>query len=97
MMALLVMMVLANGAFVTVEKDAGGVWWFKHGDTPFLSSGVNHVNNGGQDDGVGARARSALKAATGHDLCGDSLLFDKLNDFFFHSRERCDNVCMQIL
>ena len=86
MMALLVMMVLANGAFVTVEKDAGGVWWFKHGDTPFLSSGVNHVNNGGQDDGRRrgreSRARSALKAATGHDLCGDSLSFDKLNDFF---------------
>ena len=64
MMALLVMMVLANGAFVTVEKDAGGVWWFKHGDTPFLSSGVNHVNNGGQDDGR-RRGRESAQCTQG--------------------------------
>jgi len=76
MLALLAL-VLANGAFVTVEKDAGGVWWFKHGDASFLSRGVNHVNNGGQDDGVGGRESAQCKAATGHDLCGDSLSFGR--------------------
>ena len=64
-------------SFVAVEKDEKGVWWFKHGDTKFFSRGINHVNNGGQDDGVGGRDSVNCKRMTGSDLCGDSLSFSK--------------------
>ncbi len=82
--------------FVTVEKDANGVWWFKHNGNYFISmgitfhpslnslknhknthtkKGVNHVNNGGWDDGVGGRESSICQAETNNSLCGDTLSF----------------------
>ncbi len=43
----------ASAGYVTLRNDSG-VWWFVHdGGTPFLSLAVNHLNNGGLDDGVG--------------------------------------------
>ena len=76
---LLSVLPLISGAssFVTVEMDANRVWWFKHGNVSFFSRGINHVNNGGQDDGVGGRDSVNCKRMTGSDLCGDSLSFSK--------------------
>ena len=66
--------------FVSVQNDSSGVWWFAHRGQRFLSKGVNHVNNGGQDDGVGGRGSPACKAGVTHGaakivgspLCGDA-------------------------
>eukprot|EP00756_Hemistasia_phaeocysticola_P061858 Hpha_TRINITY_DN5257_c0_g1::TRINITY_DN5257_c0_g1_i1::g.116483::m.116483 len=68
---------IANAGFVTVEKDATGVWWFVHDGNKFLSKGVNHVNNGGLDDGVGGRESVQCQDATGSELCGDTLSWGK--------------------
>ena len=68
----------ASSSFVTVEKDARGVWWFKHGATTFFSRGINHVNNGGQDDGVGGRDSvncTALSGSISTVLTGWSWIF----------------------
>ncbi len=40
-----------------------------------MSFAMNHVNDGGQDDGVGGRERAVCQAATNSSLCGDSLNF----------------------
>jgi len=66
--------------YVTVAND-NGVWWFQQGDKKFVSMGVNHVNNGGQDDGVGGRESTQCKAMTGSALCGDTLSFGKGLDY----------------
>ena len=66
---------LPVSAFVTLQKDANGVWWFADGASLFLSFSVNHVNNGGLDDGVGGREKAVCQAATNNSLCGDSLNF----------------------
>jgi len=41
----------------------------------FTSRVVNHVNNGGPDDGVNGRESALCQAATNNTLCGDSLNF----------------------
>jgi hypothetical protein len=87
LLLLLLCACLGAGSFVTVEKDSHGVWWFKHGEKTFMSRGINHVNNGGQDDGVGGRDSGDCKRLTGSDLCGDALSFAKDLDFspYFNS------------
>ena len=81
--------------FVSVQKDSSGVWWFSHKGHHFLSKGVNHVNNGGQDDGVGGRESPACKAGVtrgvakipGSPLCGDTLSYSPLIEYapYFNS------------
>lgn len=61
--------------FVQTTKDSNGVWWFTHNSNKFFLMGINHVNQGGQDDGVGNREAPQCKAATGSALCGDTLNF----------------------
>jgi hypothetical protein len=85
-------LVFASG-FVRLTQDKGA-WWFVDDavNKPFLSFAVNHVNNGGLDDGVGGREAAVCQAATNNSLCGDSLnfagqlgyapLFDVLSDKF---------------
>ena len=65
----------ASLAYVTLVQDPPGVWWFADGGKKFLSFSVNHVNNGGLDDGVGGREAAVCRAATNNSLCGDSLNF----------------------
>jgi agarase len=62
-------------SFVEITKDASGVFWFTHNSNKFFLMGINHVNQGGQDDGVGNREAPQCKAATKSQLCGDSLNF----------------------
>lgn len=50
--------------FVHLVQDSGGVWWLEHNGARFMSLGINHVNNGGMDDGVGGR-ESVLCQADG--------------------------------
>eukprot|EP01052_Picozoa_sp_SAG31_P025738 SAG31_NODE_2277_length_6027_cov_4.019062_2_plen_154_part_00 len=73
--------------FVTVETDVHGVSWLQHRGRRFLSVGVNHVNNGGQDDGVGGRESRQCKHETGAAACGDTLSFSKLTHYapYFNS------------
>ena len=83
--------------FVSVQKDSSGVWWFAHRGQHFLSKGVNHVNNGGQDDGVGGRESPACKAGVtrgaakipGSPLCGDTLSYSPLIGYapYFNSTQ----------
>ena len=40
-----------SSPFVTVVKDARGVWWFERAGHRFLSQGISNVNDGGGDDG----------------------------------------------
>ena len=62
--------------YVTLVNDSSGTWWFSHLGKQFLSFAVNHANNGNPfDDGVGGREREVCRAATGNNLCGDSLNF----------------------
>ena len=44
--------------FVHVVKDKNDIWWLEHNGNRFLKMGVNHVNNGGFDDGVLGRESS---------------------------------------
>eukprot|EP01050_Picozoa_sp_SAG11_P005649 SAG11_NODE_406_length_9736_cov_3.229117_1_plen_1784_part_00 len=85
--------------FVTVQKDSSGMWWFAHRGERFLSKGVNHVNNGGEDDGVGGRESPACKAGVtrgvakipGSPLCGDTLSYSPLigySPYFNSTQER---------
>lgn len=71
---------VANSAFVTVQKDAHGVWWFAQNGSTFLSTGVANLNNGGPDDGVGDVLGAPCRAhengsLLGH-LCGDTNNWD---------------------
>ena len=66
---------LCASAFVSLTQDANGVHWFTDGGRQFLSFAVNHVNDGGPDDGVGGREAAVCQAATNNSLCGDSLNF----------------------
>ena len=87
----------SNTSFVTVQKDTQGVWWFMHRGSKFISKGVNHVNNGGQDDGVGGRESPACKAGVsrgtakipGSPLCGDTLSYSPLIGYapYFNSTQ----------
>eukprot|EP01084_Bolivina_argentea_P017401 32509_1 len=61
--------------FVKVVKDSNGIWWLEHNGNKFLTMGVNHVNNGGWDDGVGGRESSLCLTMTNNTLCGDTLSF----------------------
>ena len=65
----------ARADFVHIVRDAAGVYWFEQNGVRFLSRVVNHVNNGGPDDGVGGRESAVCVAATNNSLCGDSLNF----------------------
>jgi hypothetical protein len=66
---------LCAADYVHVVKDGNGTWWFEHNGQRWLNFAVNHVNNGGLDDGVGGREAAVCQAATGNPLCGDSLNF----------------------
>ena len=70
---LLLLRLPAAASFVRLTQDANGAWWFTDGGSKFLSFSVNHVNNGGLDDGVGGREAAVCRAATGDPACGDSL------------------------
>ena len=61
--------------FVHIVQDVNGVFWFEQNGARFTSRVVNHVNNGGPDDGVGGRESAVCRAATNNTLCGDSLNF----------------------
>lgn len=61
--------------FVHVMQDSKDIWWFEHNGKKFISMGVNHVNNGGWDDGVGGRESSICQERTNNSLCGDTLSF----------------------
>ena len=73
----LLVLLLPCSAFVTLVQDppGSGIWWFSDGGKRFLSFSVNHVNNGGLDDGVGGREAAVCRQATNNSLCGDSLNF----------------------
>ncbi len=83
MRGLLLAALIAGSAvadFVHTVHGQNGAGWLEHNSQSFLSLAVNHVNNGGQDDGVGGRERAVCVAATNNTLCGDSLNFaGKLN------------------
>ena len=61
--------------FVKVIKDENNIWWMEHSGVKFLTMGINHVNNGGFDDGVGGRESSICHQQTNNSLCGDTLSF----------------------
>lgn len=61
--------------FVEVVQDKNKVWWMQHKGVKFLTMGVNHVNNGGFDDGVGGRESTLCQQMTNNSLCGDTLSF----------------------
>ena len=61
--------------YVHLVKDNNKIWWFEHNQQQFLSFVVNHVNTGGQDDGVGGRESILCKQDTNNSLCGDTLSF----------------------
>jgi hypothetical protein len=61
--------------FAKIVKDKNGVYWFEQNNVRFTSRVVNHVNNGGPDDGVNGRESVICQAATNNTLCGDSLNF----------------------
>ena len=61
--------------FAHVVQDERGVYWFEQNGARFLSRVVNHVNNGGPDDGVDGRESAVCQAMTNNTLCGDSLNF----------------------
>ena len=61
--------------FAKIVKDGNGVFWFEQNGARFTSRVVNHVNNGGADDGVNGRESAICQAATNNSLCGDSLNF----------------------
>jgi len=65
--------IVLSQEYIAVTKDANGVWWWTQNGKNFLSLGVNHVNNGGMDDGVGGRERSECHPT--YPLCGDTLSF----------------------
>ena len=65
-------------AAVRIDIDDNGVAWFTHHGKRFLTKGVNHINDGGIDDGVGGRDSSICKHRTGSDLCGDVLSFSEV-------------------
>jgi hypothetical protein len=56
---------LARAGFVRTVKDTSGVWWLEHDGRRFLQLAVNHVNDGGLDDGVGGRESVECRSATG--------------------------------
>eukprot|EP01121_Diplochlamys_sp_Union-15-3_P002159 TRINITY_DN11881_c0_g1_i1.p1 TRINITY_DN11881_c0_g1~~TRINITY_DN11881_c0_g1_i1.p1 ORF type:complete len:447 (-),score=80.03 TRINITY_DN11881_c0_g1_i1:101-1441(-) len=68
---LLLLNYILCGPYVSITKDDKGVWWFTQNGNNFISIGVNHVNNGGPDDGVGGRE----SADCNYPLCGDTLSF----------------------
>ena len=86
-MMVLVQAALAQAAlagYVGVEQDpSSGTWWLTHNGQRFVTQGVNHVNNGGPDDGNGDREAAACRAGTTHNgkripgspLCGDTLSY----------------------
>jgi hypothetical protein len=65
----------ASADFAHIVRDARGVFWFEQNGQRFTSRVVNHVNNGGPDDGVNGRESAVCRAATNNSLCGDSLNF----------------------
>ncbi len=64
-----------NAGFVKTVQDSNDVWWFEHNGNKFISMGVNHVNNGGFDDGVGGQESKICQSQTNNSLCGDTLSF----------------------
>ena len=76
MLFFLVGFFIPTGAdFVHIVKDSNNVFWFEKDKKKFLSRVVNHVNNGGPDDGVNGREAAICRAATNNSLCGVSLNF----------------------
>ena len=75
--ALALLLLPTSSAYVTLLQDppGSGIWWFADGSKKFLSFAVNHVNDGGMDDGVGGREAAVCQQATNNSLCGDSLNF----------------------
>ena len=59
--------------FVTLTQDMNGIWWLAQGENRFMTVGVNHVNNGGMDDGVGGR--ESVECQKQYLNCGDTLSF----------------------
>eukprot|EP01084_Bolivina_argentea_P012275 23005_1 len=66
---------ICNSGFVKTIKDENDVWWFEHNGNKFITMGVNHVNNGGLDDGVGGQESAICQSRTNNSLCGDTLSF----------------------
>lgn len=64
------------GPFVTVGRDASGVWWFQQGEKRFLSIGVSNLNDGGKDDGVGDVLGRECRAQQNSSSCGDTNNWD---------------------
>jgi len=63
--------VCSPSTYISLAQDANGVWWLSQNGKLFTTRGVNHVNNGGMDDGVGGRE----KIECNYTLCGDTLSF----------------------
>lgn len=80
-LALASLSALAAADFVHVVQDANGVWWFEHNGARFIKMAINHVNNGGPDDGVDGRESVQCQAATNNTLCGDTLSFSGALNF----------------
>jgi agarase len=59
--------------YVTVTQDMNGVWWVAQQGNHFMTVGVNHVNNGGMDDGVGGRESAECQKQ--YLNCGDTLSY----------------------
>eukprot|EP00118_Oscarella_pearsei_P027022 m.310668 g.310668 ORF g.310668 m.310668 type:complete len:600 (+) comp53629_c0_seq1:60-1859(+) len=59
--------------FVRITQDMNGIWWLTQRGQLFMSIGVNHVNNGGMDDGVGGRESSLCQQQ--YPNCGDTLSY----------------------